>query len=195
MVLYAVWPRQPRLAIYGPKEEDMRRGLRNRLISWTGAAVPYRPGKDDLLSSARRGLAVLRAGRVLAIAPEGRLSEQEDVVEPFQEGAAFLAIRAGVPLVPLAINGTRWLRFGKVVRIRLGRPIPTTGLRADRATLARLTAELQGQLETLVQGYPDTAEPGPFGRWLTELFADRPWRLEGESGATDDPASGAPGVP
>jgi 1-acyl-sn-glycerol-3-phosphate acyltransferase len=178
MVLYATWPASQRIHMYGPKEADMAVGWRNRLIAWIGHAVPFDPDKSHLLTSAKRAVAVLKAGRVLAIAGEGRLTEDEDVVLPLNEGAAFFAVRAGVPILPVAINGTRWLAFGKVVRIRIGEPIPCTGLRADRETLREVTDRLQGALSQMVLGYPDRRVPGPVGRWLTEAFADRPWRRE-----------------
>jgi 1-acyl-sn-glycerol-3-phosphate acyltransferase len=176
MVVYAVWPPSPRVHIYGPKEDDMTVGGKNRLIDWVGNAVPFDPRKARLLTSAKRAVAVLDAGRVLVVAGEGRLTEDEDVVLPLNEGPAFFAIRAGVPLVAVAINGTRWLRFGKAIRVRVGEPIATTGLRADRETVRALTDRLQATLGEMVLGYPDQAVPGPFGRWLTELFAERPWR-------------------
>ena len=178
MVLYATWPASVRVHVYGPKEADMAVGWRNRLIGWIGHAVPFDPDKSQLLTSAKRAVAVLKAGRVLAIAGEGRLTEDEDVVLPLNEGAAFFASRAHVPILPVAITGTRWLPFGKVVRLRVGRPIPTDGLRADRETLRSLTDRLQVDLGELVLGYPDRRVPGPVGRWLTDAFADRPWRLE-----------------
>ena len=49
---------------------------------------------------------------MLAIAGEGRLSDREGAIVPLQEGAAFFALRARVPIVPLAIIGTRWLHSG-----------------------------------------------------------------------------------
>jgi 1-acyl-sn-glycerol-3-phosphate acyltransferase len=179
MVVYAVWPARTRVYIYGPKETDMRVGGRNRLISWLGNAVPFDPAKSRLLTSVKRAVAVLEAGRVLVVAGEGRLTEDEDVVLPLNEGPAFFALRAGVPLVPVAINGTRWIRWGKTIRVRVGEPIMTTGLRADRANVRRLTDRLQADLGALVLGYPDQAVPGPVGRWLTDALADRPWRTEG----------------
>ena len=194
MILYATWPASVRIHMYGPKEADMTVGWRNRLIGWIGHAVPFDPDKAKLLTSAKRAVAVLRAGRVLAIAGEGRLTEDEDVVLPLNEGASFFAIRAGAPIVPAAINGTRWLSFGKVVRIRVGEPIPTVGLRADRETLRAVTDRLQADLGQLVLGYPDRRVPGLFGRWLTEAFADRPWRLDVPTDqATDPPAASTAG--
>ncbi|MFI5262568.1 MAG: lysophospholipid acyltransferase family protein [Candidatus Limnocylindrales bacterium] len=175
-VLYAIWPRRPRLYVYGPKEADLRTGRRNRLIGWLGTAVPFEPGKRNLLASARRGLQVLEAGHVLAIAGEGRLSEDEGVVLPIQEGVAFFGIRAGVPIVPVGLVGTRWLRFGGRVEVRVGRPIDPTGSTADQATLHELSERVRTDLEALVAPPRQAAAPGPFGRWLTDVFADRPWR-------------------
>ena len=53
-VLRAALPFRPRLYFFGPKEEDMAVGGRNRLMLWTGTAIPYKPGKNDLLDATRR---------------------------------------------------------------------------------------------------------------------------------------------
>lgn len=200
MVIYTLWPASPRVHIYGPKEADMNGRGQNRVIGWVGSGVPFDPRKTRLLMSAKRALAVLDAGRVLVVAGEGRLTEAEDVVLPLNEGPAFFAIRAGVPLVPVAVNGTRWLRFGKTIRVRVGEPISTAGLRADRATVGAVTSRLQATLGEMVLGYADVGVPGPFGRWLTELFAERPWRtagaasLEPEAPSPADEAARDPSV-
>ena len=175
-VLMATLPFRPRLYFFGPKEENMGAGGRNRLMLWTGAAVPYRPGKNDLLDATRRVRAVFAAGGVLAIASEGRIHAGEAELLPLNEGAAYFAIRSGVPIVPLAINGTSWLRLGRRVRIRIGAPIVPSG-RPTREAVAALTEETWSRLHELVSGQPDYRPPGPFGRWLTELFNDWP---EGE---------------
>ena len=122
-ILMATLPMRPRLYFFGPKEEDMTAGGRNRLMSWTGSAVPYKPGKNDLLEATRRVRAVFAAGGVLAIAGEGRIHARESELLPLSEGAAYFAIRSGVPLVPIAINGTSWLHFGGRVRVRIGLPL------------------------------------------------------------------------
>ncbi len=186
-VLLVLWPPRPRLYFYGPREEDMRVGLRNRVIGWVGTAVPFRPGKDNLLASTRRAIAVLESGHVLAIAPEGTVGVREDVVLPLNEGAAYFAVRARVPIVPVAINGTRWLRFGKTIRVRVGEAIPTEGRRADRQTVRELTERLHRELQTMVGGYGDARVPGAFGRWLTEAFNERPWLGAASGGRRSSP--------
>jgi 1-acyl-sn-glycerol-3-phosphate acyltransferase len=172
-VLMAVLPWRPRLYFFGPKEEDMDRGGRNRLMRWAGNAVPYRPGKNDLLDATRRVGAVFDAGGVLAIAGEGRIHAHEQEVLRLNEGAAYFAIRAGVPVVPVAINGTTWYGLGSRVRVRIGQPNATTG-RPTREAVDELTERTWADLRDLVADFPDRRPPGRFGRWLTELFNEWP---------------------
>jgi 1-acyl-sn-glycerol-3-phosphate acyltransferase len=70
----------------------------------------------------------------LLIFPEGGRSD-DGVLQPFKDGASYIAIKAGVPVVPLALSGTREIlamhsatfRRGDVT-LRIGDPIPTDGL-------------------------------------------------------------------
>jgi 1-acyl-sn-glycerol-3-phosphate acyltransferase len=172
-VLMATLPFRPRLYFFGPREEDMSVGGRNRVMSWTGSSLPYRPGKDDLLGVSRRVRAVFAAGGVLAIAGEGRIHAREREIGPLEEGPAYFAIRSGVPVVPIAINGTSWLRFGRRVRVRVGEPIPTSG-RASREAVEDLTRATREALKALVADAPDLDPPGPVGRRMTELFNEWP---------------------
>jgi HAD superfamily hydrolase (TIGR01509 family) len=172
-LLMAMLPMRPRLAFFGPKEEDMSVGGRNRLMTWTGATIPYRPGKNDLVEATRRVHAVIAAGGVVAIAGEGRIHPFEAWVGPLSEGAAYFALREGVPLVPIAIHGTSWLGFGRRVRVTIGEPLEPSG-RASREAVDALTARCRSALLALVRDQPEPSRPGPFGRWLTEVFNDWP---------------------
>ncbi len=171
--LMAVLPYRPRLWFFGPKEEDMGTGGRNRLMYWTGTAIPYKPGKNDLLDATRRVGAVLASGGVVAIAGEGRIHVRETELLPISEGAAYFALRSGVSLVPIAINGTSWLRFGGRVRVRVGEPITIAG-RPTREAVAEATALLTASLRALVGDAPDVPIPGRVGRWMTDRFNDWP---------------------
>lgn len=84
--------------------------------------------------------------------PEGGRSQGG--LMPFKQGFAYLAIKSGVPVVPLGIAGTReilpmgsaYVRGG-VARMRIGDPIPTEDLNIhDRE---RLTALVRGKIAEL----------------------------------------------
>jgi 1-acyl-sn-glycerol-3-phosphate acyltransferase len=57
----------------------------------------------------------LRKSVVFRSSSSGRRSLARAPV-PFQDGAAYIAIRAGIPIVPVALSGTGrllpWVRFG-----------------------------------------------------------------------------------
>ncbi len=102
---------------------------------------------------------VLRSGEALVIFPEAtRYSGPE--VQPLKDGAAFIAARAGVPLVPIGIGGAErsWPKGQKILRptrmaIIIGEPIHPAeraeGERVKRSEVRRLTGELQATLQKL----------------------------------------------
>lgn len=181
-VIFATFPRRIRLFFYGPKEATLTRGVRNRIIWWTGVAVPFKPGNDDLLTSVKKAQAVFAAGASLAIAGEGAIHVHEGDLLPLHEGAAYLAMRAGVPIVPVAITGTSWLGFRRLVRVRVGEPIPTAGIRPTHEAIEALTWRTWHELRAMVAGDRDLPVPGVFGRWLSDLFND--WGPGGRDGAS-----------
>jgi 1-acyl-sn-glycerol-3-phosphate acyltransferase len=103
------------------------------------------------LSSLSAGAKALRSGMALFVFPEGgRTSDGE--LRPFLSGAAYLAIRAQLPLVPIALSGvyellpihTRHFYPGELT-IHIGEPIESAGM-----TL-RQTGELTAQLRTAIE--------------------------------------------
>ncbi len=182
LVMLATFPSQPRLHFYGPKEVDLRKGIRNRFMWWTTIPVPFSPYKDDLLTSVRRAQAVFDSGASLAISPEGRIHVHEGDLLPFEEGAAYLALRAGVPIVPVAITGTSWAHFRGRVTIRIGEPIPT-GARPTRRAVRRYTALAWHRLHAMVADDRDLPVPGRIERWYTDLIND--WGPGGRAAATE----------
>lgn len=186
IVFAAAWPdRRRRLFIFGPRERDMSRGWRNRLITWTGRGVPFMPAGADVLDATRRAVAVLRAGGVLAIAGEGRLSDRESQALPLETGVAHFAMLAHAAILPVAVIGTRWVRFGGTVRFRIGRPVSADEMGGGRGGARDVTQRVQAQLAELLTGVTESDPPGPLGRWLSEAFNDRPW-LEERTSPTDD---------
>ena len=106
-------------------------------------------------------------GISLLIFPEGGRS-RDGVLQPFQDGAAYLAIKAQVPVVPLALIGTREvLPMGSgtfhrhPVRLLIGDPIATEGMAIrERRALTQLAreriVEMLGASGTAPESVPST---------------------------------------
>jgi 1-acyl-sn-glycerol-3-phosphate acyltransferase len=176
VVLAAHWPdRQRQLFIFGPREQDMRKGIRNRIITWTRRAVPLKPQAQDVVDTTRRAVAVLRTGACLAIAGEGRLSDHEGEILPLETGLAHFSRMARAPIVPTAIIGTRWVHFRSRVHIRIGEPVHSDDFARTKAGARDMTDEVERRLASLLDGVPEREPPGWFGRTISEAFNDRPW--------------------
>ena len=105
--------------------------------------------RASLKSMSDAAKAVQERNVSVLVFPEGGRSPK--YLRPFKEGAAYMAIKAGVPVVPLALVGTRAvlpMHSTQVhpgpVKIRIGDPIETAGLKlGDRNELSdRLRQEI-----------------------------------------------------
>lgn len=76
----------------------------------------------------REALAVLERGEVLGLAPEGTRSRRTYALQKGKAGAAYIATRADVPIVPIGISGTERIKHNLPrlrrthVRIVIGEP-------------------------------------------------------------------------
>jgi 1-acyl-sn-glycerol-3-phosphate acyltransferase len=112
-------------------------------------------GEADM-DAIKAALNVLKSGQRLGVAPEGTRSPT-GALQPGKPGAAYLADRARVPLVPMAITGTEtvarsWLRLRRpVVTCRIGPPFTLSGDgRAKGARLDEFTDEIMCTLAALL---------------------------------------------
>ena len=106
------------------------------------------------IGSIRAALKSLKAGMPLVIFPEGGRTP-DGQIKPVLPGAFFLAIKAQVDIVPIALVGTYELLPMNTYHIkcrplemRVGEPIPTKGLTLD--DLERVSARVQKALEDLI---------------------------------------------
>jgi 1-acyl-sn-glycerol-3-phosphate acyltransferase len=99
-------------------------------------------------------------GISLLLFPEGGRTDGE--MREFKEGAAYIAIKAGAPVVPVGIVGTRavlpkgssHVQSGRVL-LRIGDPIPTSAMKLhDRAHLTELLARQVAELAVQTSDRP-----------------------------------------
>lgn len=125
------------------KEELFKIPIIGLAFKW-GGDIPLRRGHGDsvraVMDECKRSLA---AGIPIMMFPEGTRSKDGELL-PFRDGAFRLAIEAGVPIVPLAIAGTKECRpkgskwFGRArARVRVLEPISTAGMTLDDVATLR----------------------------------------------------------
>ncbi len=105
-------------------------------------------------ASLAAGVRALNAGMPLFVFPEGGRTTT-GLLQPFLAGAAYLAIRAQVPLVPIALRGVYDLLpihthhlYSCDLTLVAGEPIDTTGMSVRQTD--ELTARLRAAIEAML---------------------------------------------
>jgi 1-acyl-sn-glycerol-3-phosphate acyltransferase len=163
--LLMLLPVEPRLHFLANPTLLVHRKVQWFLVRSTGGFVPVvqeRHGDPALFRHVDRCLEI---GGSVAIFPEGNYGPTEGQLLPFKKGFAHFAIKAGVPVVPVAVSGTKDLWFRKHIRVVIGQPMQTEG--HDPETL---TAAAFRRITELMPAYQEQGGRKLLRRWLTNLF-------------------------
>lgn len=143
----------PRIHILYKREMD-RIPLLARAFRMGGFIPIDRRNKEAAMRSIDAGADSLRAGNSFLIFPEGTRSRTDDLL-PFKKGGFVMAIKAGAPIVPIAISGGRdAMRKGSAIirpvtmTIRVGQPVETAGVAL--AERDEVIAKVRREIETLL---------------------------------------------
>lgn len=111
------------------KEELFRVPFLGRAMTDAGAIAIDRSQGREALKSLEKAAARIKAGTSVLIFPEGTRSP-DGALHPFKAGAMLIAIKAGVPIVPVAFTGSHavlpkgaWLARPGTIVIRIGEPV------------------------------------------------------------------------
>jgi 1-acyl-sn-glycerol-3-phosphate acyltransferase len=145
-------------------------------------AFPVDTRKGEGRRAYEEAKALVEAGEVVGIFPEGKRSRTAWMEPALREGAARLAWETGAPLIPATITGAfrAWPQFQPLpkparIRVRFHEPIDPAPFRAlpEAEGIAGLLAELRLRVErTLMPGVRSDlrttalyAKPAPWPRW------------------------------
>jgi 1-acyl-sn-glycerol-3-phosphate acyltransferase len=149
-VLYANLPFQFRIAF---KKELLSYPVVGWQLKRSGQVCIDQQNPSHSVSSIRSALKGLKVGLPLVIFPEGGRTPDGEI-KPFLSGAFFLAIKAQVDVVPVALVGTYELLpmntyhiKSRPLEMRVGAPISTAGLKGH--DLQKLSARVQKAVEDL----------------------------------------------
>jgi 1-acyl-sn-glycerol-3-phosphate acyltransferase len=116
---------------------------------------------------------ILSRGDAIMLFPEGRLGETEGQLHlPLKRGTVIYAMRAGVPIVPVALIGTQDLYLRKTLTLRFGKPLQLPHQKRPKRldideAIVRLEIALQ---ELLPKHYQEPKGIKLFRHWLNHLF-------------------------
>lgn len=161
-----------RLPRFLAKRELWSSWLSRRVVTVVGAVPVDRASGQGRARSFQEAVDALRAGEIVAVAPEGTISSSFEPL-PFRSGAVRMAQDAGVPIIPCATWGShRLVTYGHEfsprrawripVTVRYGEPMhvgPHDDVPAATDRLRRTTVALVHEVQ---ERYPDG---NPAGAW------------------------------
>jgi len=144
-----------RRVIFMAKEELFRSRFIGYFISSFGA-FPVHRGQLDR-QALRLADRVLAEGLALAMFPEATRSKNAQLQRAFP-GSALIALRHGVPILPVAITGTErikglsWMLHRPKITITFGQPfhLPSVNGKASKEELTELTSFMMGHIAELL---------------------------------------------
>lgn len=136
-----------------------------------GCIPVNRNGRD--LSATRAAIRALNQGRIVPIFPEGRIHPYSGrQLGEGKPGAAFIALRTGVPVIPVYLWGTpetneigRSLLTPSKAGVRFGPPLDLSdlrnGQRDERASVNEATERIMGAIASLKDQVQSSGRPLP----------------------------------
>lgn len=158
-------PAEPRLHFLADPTILVTRKVQWWMVRTTGGYVPVvreRHGDQTLFKHVDRCLEI---GGAIAIFPEANYGPKEGELLPFRKGFAHFAIKAGVPVVPVALSGTKDLWLRKRIKVVVGTP-----LRPEGKTPEGLTDEAFAEMKAILPAYSEPPGRKLFRNKLTHLF-------------------------
>jgi 1-acyl-sn-glycerol-3-phosphate acyltransferase len=152
------------------------------LVAWllrTTGSIPVSRGGIDTAAT-KMAIRLAQQGEVLGLFPEGRINKSDELLMPGRPGAAMIALRARVPIVPCYLEGSPdppttfgFLFMPAKARLVIGRPIdlsPYYSRENDRKVLEEITKRMMREIARLA-GQPDF-EPRLAGRFYRPDLAE-----------------------
>lgn len=135
----------PRPVYFMAKEELFSAPLIGKLVPHLNA-FPVKRGMSDR-EALRKGLNILKEGKVLGLFPEGTRSKNGELGKGLA-GAGFFALRTDAEVLPCAIIGP--YQSFKKLKVVYGKPISMSELRRAKASAEETTEVIMASIKQLI---------------------------------------------
>jgi len=173
-----IFPPTPKIIFIAENEGIYDDQKKQKFIDIMGKPiVPIdRDNPKSRIKALRSMMKIIKEGNNLAVFPEGRLGHAEGEIFPFYVGVFSIAQKLDIPILPVAIAGTKELSLRNPVKMNIGDLTYCKKNETDEDFAKRVALIMRDLL-------PDYPGEGPFPNtmsWLTDLFQGDLRPFEGE---------------
>jgi 1-acyl-sn-glycerol-3-phosphate acyltransferase len=133
------------------KQELQTNPLLRRALDRLQTQYVNRQSQEQGLAVAQQAIGAIREGRSLLFFAEGTLQNSPGLM-PFKMGAFITAASTGVPIIPIAIRGTRsilrgssWYAYHGAISLVIGDPVYPGSIGQDDSQTWSMALKLRGQ--------------------------------------------------
>lgn len=138
----------PRPVHFMAKEELFSVPILGKIVPHLNA-FPVKRGMSDR-EALRKGLGILKEGKVLGLFPEGTRSKTGEMGKGLA-GAGFFALRSDAHVVPCAIIGP--YKAFKKLKVVYGKPIDMESIKEKKLNAEQTTDLIMGEIQALINKY------------------------------------------
>lgn len=165
-LLLLVFPIEPRLHFLANPKNLVKHASHFWFVRKVGGYIPVDLDHVQGPQLFKHVRACLERGGSIGIFPEAAYGPLEgQLQQTFKKGFAHFAVESGVPILPVALSGTKDLWLRKTIRVVIGEPIDPRGRDVDA-----LVALARERLQALLPGYQEPTGPKPLRKFLTRLL-------------------------
>jgi 1-acyl-sn-glycerol-3-phosphate acyltransferase len=117
--IYVLIGNLPGRFLFIAKKSLFRIPVFGQALTRMGSISVDRENLQSAIQSLNRATAIVKSGVSMIIFPEGTRATSRELL-PFKKGVFIMAMKAGQPIVPVSISGTRFIQVRRSIRVRPG---------------------------------------------------------------------------
>jgi 1-acyl-sn-glycerol-3-phosphate acyltransferase len=117
--IYVLISTLPGRFLFVAKKSLFRIPVFGQALTRMGSISVDRDNLQSAIQSLNQATAIVKSGVSMIIFPEGTRATSRELL-PFKKGVFIMAMKAGQPIVPVSIGGTRFIQVRRSIRVKPG---------------------------------------------------------------------------